>query len=188
MSKIIVHVNGVQGSGKSYICSKLKDILCVDTDDIMKDAINIIEESQKTNKKIPRTFKSLQKIKHKIVKKIIKKNNKIVFVGMTVNIPNPTHKFFIKITDFTFVYKRLLLRELEKIVKNYKKIKKHIKEENNPKEIEIEKIADMSLLFPVEYNAFLEDYKENLKKAIDKKYLPKTQDQIIITINNLFCN
>ena len=60
---MIIHVNGVQGSGKSYICSKLKNVLCVDTDDIMKNAIDIIEKSQKTIKKMPRTFKQLQKVK-----------------------------------------------------------------------------------------------------------------------------
>ena len=46
-NKIIVHIDGVQGSGKSYLCSKLKKIKCIDTDDIMKKAINIIENSQK---------------------------------------------------------------------------------------------------------------------------------------------
>ena len=50
-NKIIIHIDGVQGSGKSYICSKLNNILCVDTDDIMKKAIQIIESSQQTNKK-----------------------------------------------------------------------------------------------------------------------------------------
>ena len=42
--KIIIHIDGVQGSGKSFICSKIKNILCVDTDDIMKKSIKIIEE------------------------------------------------------------------------------------------------------------------------------------------------
>lgn len=35
-NKIIIHIDGVQGSGKSYICSKLKNIICIDTDDIME--------------------------------------------------------------------------------------------------------------------------------------------------------
>jgi hypothetical protein len=43
----------------------------------------------------------------------------------------------------------------------------------------------MSLVFPVSYGEFLEDYKERLNKAITKKYLPKTQDQIINTINKI---
>ena len=43
----------------------------------------------------------------------------------------------------------------------------------------------MSLRFPVDYNAFLEDYKERLNEAKNKKYLPKTQEQIISIVNNL---
>lgn len=188
-NKIIIHIDGVQGSGKSYICSKLKNILCVDTDDIMKKALNIIENSQKTNKKIPKTDNQLEKIKKQLVdkylKKYLKNNDKIVFVGMTTDIPQATHKFFIKITDFTSVFKKLLLRELDKIFVNYKKIKNHINKESNPKEINVEKIADLSLIFPINYNAFLEDYKERLNKAKKNKYLPKTQEQIISIVNNL---
>jgi len=185
MSKIIIHIDGVQGSGKSYIKSQINNFLFVDTDDIMKDSIKIIEDSQKTNKKMPRTFVQLQKIKRKIINEYIKNNDKIIFAGMTADIPEPTYKFFIKITDFLNVYKRLLLRELEKIVKNYKKIKKHINTENNPREIDIQRIADMSLIFPVDYDAFINDYKERLKESIKKKYLPKSQKEIIKIINNL---
>jgi len=185
MKKIIVHIDGVQGSGKSYICSKIKNVLCVDTDDIMKNAIDIIEKSQKTNKKMPRTFNQLQKVKKQIINEIIKYNKKIIFVGMTVDVPNPVHKLFIKITDFTTIYKRLLLRELDKIIKHKKEIINHIKNEKNPKEIDIQRIADMSLVFPVDYNSFKEDYNERLKEAKNKKYIPKTQNEIIDFINNL---
>ena len=72
----------------------------------------IIESSQQTNKKMPRTFNQLQKINKQLVDKYLVNNDKIAFVGMTAVIPLSTHKFFIKITDFTSVYKRLLLREL----------------------------------------------------------------------------
>ncbi len=57
------------------------------------------------------------------------------------------------------------MRELEKIVLHHKKIKKHIIEENNPREIDIQRIADMSLVFPVSYDDFLEDYEERLNRA-----------------------
>jgi hypothetical protein len=43
----------------------------------------------------------------------------------------------------------------------------------------------MSLVFPVSYNDFLEDYKERLKEATTKKYLAKTQGQIIDIIKNI---
>ena len=187
METLIIHIDGVQGSGKSYICSKLKNVLCVDTDDIVKVAIDIIEKSQKTDKKIPRTFNQLQKVKKQVIKKIIKDNSnkKIVFVGMTVDVPNPEHKLFIKITDFTTVYKRLLLRELDKIIKHKKEIINHINNEKDPQEIDIQRTADMSLAFPLEYNEFLQDYKERLQEAKNKKYIPKTQNKIIDFINNL---
>ena len=127
----------------------------------------------------------MKKIEKQIVNKYINNNDKIIFVGMTADIPTPTHKFFIKIINFSDVYKRLLLRELEKIVLHHKKIKKHINEENNPREIDIGRIADMSLVFPISYDDFLEDYKERLNKAKTNKYLPKTQEQIINMINKI---
>jgi cytidylate kinase len=123
-NKIIIHIDGVQGSGKSFICSKIKKFLCIDTDNIMNRAIKIIEDSQNTNKQYPKTINQLKKIEKKIINQYITNNDKILFVGMTVNIPMATHKFFIKINNPFIVYKRLLLRELDKIVLNYKKIKK----------------------------------------------------------------
>jgi hypothetical protein len=185
MSKIIIHIDGIQGSGKSYICSQIKHIRCVDTDDIYKQAIKIIDDSQMTNNKIPRTVDHLTQIKNMIVNYYIKNNNKIVFVGITDDIPLATHKFFIKIIDFTSVYKRLLLRELEKIVTNYSKIKKCIKDEIDPKEIDIQRVAELSILFPATYDEFMEDYIDRLQRAKQKKYIPKTQEQIIKIINNI---
>jgi adenylate kinase family enzyme len=38
---MIVHIDGVQGSGKSYLCSKIK-VKCVDTDEILDKAFDII--------------------------------------------------------------------------------------------------------------------------------------------------
>jgi hypothetical protein len=186
---MIIHIDGVQGSGKSYICSKIKNIKCsikcIDTDDIMKEAINIIETSQNTNNKMPRTIKQLDKIKKQIVDYYIKKYDNIIFAGITVTIINPDYKFFIKITDFSNVYKRLLLRELNKIIKNKNKIIKHITMEDDPKEIEIQRIADLSLRFPFEYDSFIKDYKERLKEAKNKKYVIKTQEEIIDFIKSL---
>jgi len=103
---------------------------------------------------------------------------------MTVNIPNPTYKFFIKIDDFETVYKRLLLRELDKIVLNNSKIKTYIKN-TNPREMNIFNVSHQSILFPSTYDSFLQDYKERLQEAKEQKYLSRTQKQIIKFINNL---
>lgn len=181
----VVHVDGVQGSGKSYLISKIKHILCVDTDDIMDEAIATIEASQKTKDKMPRTYAQKKLVEKAIISKYVRENDRIVFVGMTATIPRPTHKFFIKITDPSAVYRRLQLRELEKIVENYEKIKRHIAKEADPREIDVQQVARMSLPFPVSYDEFLEDYTARLQKAKAKKYLPKTQAQIIEILRGL---
>ena len=187
MEKLIIHIDGVQGSGKSYICSKLRNILCIDTDDIMeqtKKNVSKILGSEFPAKINKLTLKLIQQEENKIVQNYIKNNNIVVFVGMTVNIPNPTYKFFIKIDDFETVYKRLLLRELDKIVLNHKKIKTYIKN-TNPKEMNIFNVSHQSILFPSTYDSFLQDYKERLQEAKKQKYLCKTEKEIIEFINNL---
>ena len=57
---MIIHIDGVQGSGKSYICNNIKNkkCICIDTDDIYNSSIDIIEKSQNTKNKLPRTFNS----------------------------------------------------------------------------------------------------------------------------------
>ena len=92
---------------------------CIDTDDIINKAYN--RKSQNTSKKIPRTMNQIRKIPNDLIKNCIKKNKNIVFVGMTSKIPNIDKKYFIKIKEFDIVFKRLLLRELNKIVKSEKK-------------------------------------------------------------------
>lgn len=79
-------------------------------------AIQIIESRQLTNN-YQELLINYKKIKKQLVDKYLVSNDKIAFVDMTA-----TPKFFIKITDFTTVYKRLLLRELEKIFINEESI------------------------------------------------------------------
>lgn len=185
---IVVHINGVQGSGKSYICSKLKNVTCVDTDDIMhkvKKKVMNIQGRDFPSKIDKKTLKLIVEIEQDIVNKYIHRNNPIVFVGMTATIPNPTHKFFIKVDDFESVYKRLLLRELEKITTHYSKIKKYIKQHEDVSQMNIYNVSTQSLPFPVTYASFIDDYKEQLKEAKKNKYTPKTQHEIIHYINKL---
>jgi len=182
-----VHIDGVQGSGKSYICSKLKNILSVDTDNIMeqvKKEVSLIQKKNFPTIVDKKTLKLVIIMEKKIVKEYIDNNKIIIFAGMTVDIPNPTHKFFIKIDDPNTVYKRLLLRELEKIITNNKNIQNYINI-TNPSEININNISKQSIPFPVSYNDFLDDYKERLKEAKKHNYKVLTQEKIIETITKM---
>ena len=124
----------------------------------------------------------IRKVSGKIVKNYINKNKNIVFVGMTVKIPNPDYKYFIKIIDFAVIYKRLLSRELDKIIKNEKKIRNEIKRMNNPKINHIERISELSTKFPPSFMDLKNDYKERLLQAKKDGYIAKTQEKIIKSI------
>lgn len=158
---------------------------CVDTDEIIDKAYDIIEKSQKTSKKMPRTMSQIRKVSNNLIKNYMEKNKNIVFVGMTAEIPNADKKYFIKITDFNTVFKRLVLRELDKIIKSEKKIKNEVKKMDNPKINHIQRVAKMSVKFPPSFIDFTNDYKERLKVAKKMGYIPKTQKQLIDLINKL---
>ena len=175
----VIHIDGVQGSGKSYVCSKLKNIVCIDTDDIISEMSQFIHYH-----KLPNTLQERKKIANKLVQSYIEKHDKIVFVGMTLDIPNPTYKFFIKIKDLKYSYKRLLLRELGKIMEHSKEIKKHI-QTTDAEDVVVDRIANISMMFPIRYAYFVDNYKSRLQEAIKNDYVAKTQDQIIDIINHL---
>jgi hypothetical protein len=134
---------------------------------------------------MPRTMNQIRKVSNNLIKNYIEKNKNIVFVGMMVKIPDIDKKFFIKITDFNTVFKRLVLRELDKIIKGEKKIKTEIKKMDNPKINNIQRVAKMSIKFPPSFMDFTNDYKERLKLAEKMGYIPKTQKQLINSINKL---
>ena len=185
MNKHVIHIDGVPGSGKSYMCSKLKNITCIDTDDIETESFNTIEASQKTNHKIERTYENLENLSAALVRKITDQCKNVVFVGMTVEIPNADHKYFIKIDDLLSSYKRLQLRELHQIIQNQKQIKTSIKRITPEEQFHIARAADLSWKFPVGFDEYADNYSERLKKAETNGFIPKTQKEILYILKKL---
>lgn len=178
---MIIHIKGVQGSGKTYLCTQIKNIKCVDLDDVMRQTLDIMDSDEK----IPKTDKQYEKISNNIVKDYIKNNEKIIFVGMTVQVPNPDVKFYIRLTDLDKTYRRLILRELQQIIKNKDKIIKHVKTEKDPKDIYVSRVAGLGTNVETTYEKYRYMYKESMKRAKSKGYKPKTQDQILEFIEKL---
>ncbi len=174
--KIVIKIQEFELSDKSKICSKLKHVLCVDTDDILKQAMKTLEikDSEQPTKETMDLINDEQK---KIVENYIKNNDVIVFVGNAIDIliRNPTYNFFIKIDDLETAYKNYVLEHVKEIVSNHTKIKKQIK---SASPIEY-------AFFPCSYDEFLKDYNFILKFTKRLKYLPKTEEEIITIINNL---
>ena len=169
-NKIIIHIVGIPGSGKSYICSKIKNVLCVDTDDIWYEAIGLMKNFK--------SDKAHSDIIKQLVKQYIDNNNIIVFVGSTVKIPNPTYKFFIKITDFDKTYKRFVIRELDKIYSNYNEIKKYVIS-TDPYDTYVQTKFRLTTSFPLTYNEYIMTYNKLLDETHKDNYILKTQEQIM---------
>lgn len=131
----IIHINGVSGSGKSTLArliSKNKKFYVIDTDDIDdKNALKIINNNKYdnlfTDKNMGKFFRLKDKMNDMDMKDIVEKakiNNKIlVVVGLTINVPNANYKYLIK-TNPVLNYKRLNMRTIDDLCKNYNNIKK----------------------------------------------------------------
>lgn len=148
---VVVHVDGVQGAGKSFLCGKLaaRGVLCVDTDSFMH-----------LPTREARAF----------VQRTVRENAHVVFAGMTADIPQADLRFFIRLDDPFETYKRLMLRELAKIVASEAAVRAHIRAAKTPRDLRIGQTAGLSVLFPVGYRDMLQDYRERRRAAAAAGY------------------
>lgn len=200
----IINITGIQGSGKSYICSQLKNIPCVDTDKVLYNTFKkLLKNSEKFQKylsipdkngpeNIPEKASNLLfKQAKKDLQYEIKKINKslIIVVGITIEVRSDI-KFFIKLNneELENTYRRVMMREADKIKNNYNNVKKIINNEN------IYNIASI-LLFKYEIGAIEQifpfaGYKKMYQgmEKFEKKHgtFIKTQSQIIKHIEKLY--
>lgn len=198
---IIIHIEGVQGSGKSYICSKIvsSKCLCIDIDDMDLELKNYLDSLIGTPNEMPLNFDSLGKVwKAKLNELIIKEYNAgkkvIVIVGVkriymkNTALDNAKYKYFIKLNNLKPIYRRVFVRETDKILDNGAKIKAII---NNPKidENEIDdkiyRLTNLALPYPFDYEGYENNYKRELDKAKTAKYNILTQDKIIARIQKI---
>ena len=147
---------------------------------------NIIIQSQKTKHKIPLTEKPLRKIISKKILEIIEENKKLkilVFVGMTAEIPTADYVFYIKIKNLGEIYRRFVIRELDKIIDKAKIVKKIIEIED-PQAMKY--VIDMNLKlgasFPLSFKNYKEYYMKSKADATKNKFIIKSQDEIIASI------
>lgn len=197
---IIIHIDGIPGSGKTYICSKitLPNSICIDNDDIVLEAKNYVDSLLGTKDEMPRTFNSVNKVIKKIVDNLISnhfQNGKkiIIFVGVrfmaNTELDNAKYRYFIKINNLGSTFRRVFIRETDKIIANGKKIKALI---SNPKVEEIElddmvnRITNLALPYPPEFNQYKKHYKRGLGIARKNNYKILYQEDIISKINKLF--
>lgn len=105
---MIIQIIGIAGSGKSYICSKLKNVTCLDTDDYFCRAYNILKDKS--------TDKKIATLADKLFKQDIKNAKHVVITGITLQSKKTDRIYFIKMnnSELESAYRRVVKRELLK--------------------------------------------------------------------------
>ena len=118
MDPIIITIDGIPGSGKTYLCNNLNnpDIKCIDMDNLFFECKKIVIENNKD-----RSFETLNDCTYELIQNTIAKYKDkkiIIFVGFGLFIPFAKYKFFITLNNINLIYRRFCMREFYKIYDN----------------------------------------------------------------------
>ena len=100
----IIHIDGIQGAGKTYVCERLKKVVCIDSDEIYQRSYYILKNKPAFIRSISQHNKKWLKMmtieENKIRDELIHENSDkiLVFSGMTIEVAKPDYKF----SDSTF--------------------------------------------------------------------------------------
>lgn len=178
--RIIVHIDGLPGSGKTTLgqkLNKLNNVHVIDTDDISDK--NVIEMLNKADHKKLQDLKEQSKLIDKLNAKNIddtiailgsRKEHVLVFIGNAIPFLEKysTHKYFLDI-NMLELFKRINLRTLNSIVENKAGIEKTLKNTTNAFITESMCMAKykIRLSFPASFH-YLEDRIFGAKKYADE--------------------
>lgn len=185
---VVFWVSGICGSGKTHIINMV-GIECHNTDNIvriMKE--KLIKEKKFENSGVISKIAFMTLLMYhcnKYVEDVIKSSKKekkdVLFEGSTLEIKGADIKYFIKLekNEIEIVYKRLILRELNKFENNLENIRNHV---NN---------SDMKLIhfymrdylpcknFMKPISGYIKDYENMLREARWKKCKIMSQKDIV---------
>lgn len=200
---VCVHIRGIVGSDKSWICKQLREmnILCIDTDNVLQEVFVKLRESSPKFQKLLRSkwsdkdnwWKTMSRTGKKEIERTIQRKREdgisVVVVGNSISedIGGVDKTFFIKMSERALgqAYRRLMLRELEKIVGTSHATARVIQHENL---YEIGAILSnittpsYPITFGTSFEIYEEYYQEWLGKAEKSGYIIMTQPEILKTI------
>lgn len=193
---MIIHIAGSSGSGKTTLGNELKKLnkfIVVDTDDIDdKNFKRLLKSNKEFKKSLNNNTSKWERIKEDenlkslecVIDKATKQNNNLIIVGISLfGKADPSKfaekKYFIKI-DPDILYRRVFLRTLDDIYKNYSKIKSLLKNEENLDTIpfKLSHNFDLRKPFVQEFDFFKKREKQFIKRFRDNKYKIKEVDEI----------
>lgn len=189
---VVIQVSGFVGSGKKYLCSKLKkNIIYFDADAIYRKIANQIGlSSSLSNQEVTQLREKANIMFNDEIKKIInRESNKhevIVFLTVDEYIRKADKRYYIKITNMNETYRRFCLREINNFIKKSTTIKNMIKKDKINKIYDnINAELDLRISFPIPYNDYVAENESSLHYAMSYKASVMSQSDIIKEINKL---
>lgn len=176
--RFVAHIEGVQGSGKSYICSQLpKKLPCLDTDDYISDAYMELSNGGKSLT----TQKAVWRLAQSWLDEDVEREKQVVVAGILLRPKNITHRYYVTMNDHQLreAYCRLLKREIQKF-KEVPQLK-----------CADAKVMDQRLKYQYHLNAWSPGYGASFKKykayynsfkADCRGYKKLSQDEIVDSI------
>ena len=176
---MIFHIDGPSGIGKTILGLKLqkniKNVKVIETDSIDDETVlamlkDLKYENVFTDKGMKKFFDIKGKINLKKVDKIIKQTKShIIFIGLTITIPNPDYKYYIK-ADAETLFKRRGARLISDICKYKNDVIKtySMKNQHKARVLQIWKYKIRSGL-PVRHR-IIDEINRETKEAKKKKY------------------
>lgn len=192
--KQIIHVRGIPGAGKTYICKMLENVICVDMDDYMKQAyINLKNQKKAINQK------NFGKEVENLFELLFEKDGVIIIVGITIRLSPAlekkiNHKFVITMTnsELEIAYKRLVMREIQKYKVLLEPTVQKKLEKLNPQELweilNYEYAINAINIGEINLATYKKIYKEELQHDKDDGYYVGSQARIVAAIKKIISN
>lgn len=185
----VIHVDGVQGSGKTWLCNQIKKhVHCVDTDDLWYAALADVQK-----RKLPVNREHMDPVIARLRSQheadAARQGKVVVYAGMTVSIETP-EKYFVALhtADRNRIYRRLLKRELMKLHRHHKDLLAVLNNDAQSAhniESALVNTAHLSLRFPVSFEEFENDYQQRVDVAIANGAILRTQTQLVTLFTQL---
>lgn len=197
-----MHVRGIPGSGKTWLCQKAQKlgIKCIDTDDIVSEAFTELYSSSVRFRHLierdplkgePLWHKQVVALGRRLVRQELEcKGEPVIIVGITLGRFPGTKSVFIKLNskELEQAYRRLVAREVHKVIANEELIMETAaKQPVSAVAVLIEQKINQAVKFILPFAEYKRMYKGALKSEKQYGSLILSQKEIL-KLSNRTCS
>lgn len=194
---VYAHIRGIPGSGKSWLCKELAErrITCYDTDDLFLESFNILMKTKKFRNEIKgdnwhdRVSRHARRRFGKILTNAKHQGESVVLVGITLGRFRGIHStYFVRLSGRSLekAYRRVLHREIAKVVSQHEKLDDIIDEEPRDSLSALLNVnLNQALELDISYKRYHEMYREALSAEIKAGAIVMSQIEIINDVSRI---